>query len=63
MKFEAKSDFHTNVVGMSDLSLIKWHPHRCTRVKNPGERVLEVFTKILRGSRLSGKIARGVPLF
>jgi hypothetical protein len=35
--------------------------HRCTRVKNPGEGVLEVFAKIPRGSRLSGKNARGGP--
>ncbi len=43
----------------STLALLFCHSHRCTRVKNPGEGVLEVFAKIPRGSRLSGKNARG----
>jgi len=33
--------------------------HRFTRVENPGDGVPEVFAKIPRGSRLSGKIAKG----
>ncbi len=38
--------------------------HRCTRVENPGEGVPDVFAKIPRGSRLSGKIAWvGSPYF
>jgi hypothetical protein len=36
--------------------------HRCTQVENPGEGVPEVFAKIPRGSRLSGKLQGGGPI-
>jgi hypothetical protein len=36
---------------------------RYTRAENPGEGVSKVFAKISSVSRLSGKIARRVPLF
>ncbi len=37
--------------------------HTCAQVENPGEGVCDVFAKIPRGSRLSGKIAGRVHLF
>jgi hypothetical protein len=36
------------------------HCPGCTRVENPEEGLPEIFAKISRGSRLSGKVARGV---
>jgi hypothetical protein len=43
--------------------LIINYNHRCTRVKNPGEGIAQVFDKIPMGvgSRLSGKIFRWGP--
>ncbi len=43
----------------------RFYNQRCTQVENPGEGVAQIFAKIPRGggSRLSGKIARGVTYF
>jgi hypothetical protein len=59
----AFNEIHLDIFKAFNSPLFFYGYHRCTRVENPGEGVRDVFAKIPRGSRLSEKIAWGVPLF